>query len=248
MVMNERDTELLRMLKKALGAYGKTLPKDDLLDAWIDMLAPFPLPVIRAALASYCDENSEFAPVPAAITKRCKLQDGRPGAEEAWAIALASRDESDTVVWTAEIAEAFGVCSTILSTGDEVGARMAFKDAYNRLVTAARLRNLPAAWSVSLGWDTGKREAAVGKAVTAGLLPAPQAKALLPNYAPEGAKPDASPEGLAKVKAALAKLQDGWTAAAERRAAQLEAERQEVAARKQQIAGQVASYSAEARQ
>lgn len=243
MVLNERDTEFLRLLKKTMGAYGKTLPKEDgLLDAWMEHLAPFPLPVIKAALAGYCEENTEFPPVPAAIVKRCKLQDGRPGVEEAWAIALNSRSEADTVVWTTEMAEAFGLCSTVLAAGDEIGARMAFKDAYNRLVTNARMRNLPATWTVSLGWDAGKREIAVGKAVSAGLLPAPQAKALLPNYAPEGEAQQTSPAGLEKVKAALAKLQEGWASAAERRAAQLEAERQEVAVRKQHLASQAQTY------
>ena len=234
--------QFLPLLKKTMGAYGKTLPVDDLLDAWLDILKPFPLRVIRAALAGYCDENSEFAPVPAAIAKRCTLLDGRPGAEEAWAIALASRDEADTVVWTTEIAEAFGVCSTVLNTGDEVGARMAFKDAYNRLVTAARLRNLPAQWSVSLGWDITKREAAVTKAAAAGLLPAPQVRALLPNYADPQVQSESSPAGLARVKAEVAKLHSAWDAAAKRREAALKEERVAVAARKQQLAAQAQTY------
>lgn len=241
--MEQHEHEaFLPLLKKTMGAYGKLLPVDELLDAWLDILKPFPLRVIRAALAGYCDENSEFAPVPAAIAKRCKLQDGRPGTEEAWAIALASRDEADTVIWTSEIAEAFGVCSTVLNAGDEVGARMAFKDAYNRLVTAARLRNLPAHWSVSLGWDMTKREAAVTKAAAAGLLPAPQVRALLPNYVDATSIPQQSPEGLAKVKAAVAELQGQWAAGAARREARLQAEREAVEVRKGQLANQAATY------
>lgn len=242
-----KKARFLQMLTKAMGAYGKPLPEAGLIDSWIDMLAPYSLRVIGMAFAAYCDDEGRFPPIPAGIAKRCKLLDGRPGTEEAWAIALASRDEADTVVWTSEIAEAFGICSTVLDSGDEVGARMAFKDAYNRLVSVARMANKPAQWSASLGWDTGRREAAVTKAAASGLLPAPQAKALLPNYSPDGMQQEASPEGLAKVKAALAKLQAGWASAAERRQAQVLAERQEVATRKQAIANQVASYGAEVR-
>lgn len=242
-----KKARFLQMLTKAMGAYGKPLPEVGLIDSWIEMLEQYSLRVIGMAFAAYCDDEDRFPPVPAGIAKRCKLLDGRPGTEEAWAIALASRDEADTVVWTSEIAEAFGICSTVLASGDEIGARMAFKDSYNRLVSAARMTNQPVQWSASLGWDAERREAAVTKAAASGLLPAPQAKALLPNYAPAGAQQEASPEGLAKVKAALAKLQEGWASAAERRQEQLDAERQEVAARKQAIAGQIARYSAEVR-
>jgi hypothetical protein len=237
-----KKARFLQMLTKAMGAYGKPLPEPDLIESWIEMLAPYSLRVIGMAFAAYCDDEDRFPPIPAGIAKRCKQLDGRPGVEEAWAIALASRDEADTVVWTAEIAEAFGICSTVLSSGDEVGARMAFKDAYARLVSNARMMNQPVQWSASLGWDVAKREAAVTKAAAAGLLPAPQARALLPNYTDASAPLDQSPEGLAKVKAMVAELQEQWAAGAQRREAALEEERKAIAARKQAIASQVSTY------
>ncbi|WP_136420310.1 hypothetical protein [Herbaspirillum sp. ST 5-3] len=240
--MEQHEKErFVQMLTKAMGAYGKPLPEPSLLSSWWEMLKAFPLRVVGMAFAAYCDENGEFPPVPAGISKRCKLMDGRPTDDEAWAIALTSRDEEDTVVWTEECAEAFAICSSVFP--DEVGARMAFKDAYSRLVSAARLSGKPVVWNASLGWDAKKRDAAIERAHVAGLLAAPTVQALLPNYSGAGAeKQDACPEGLKKVKAALATLQDGWAKAAEKRESELIAKREAESAQKAKIAEEVLMY------
>jgi hypothetical protein len=81
------------------------------------------------------NEHGEFAPVPTGIAMHCKLNDSRPGVEEACAIALTSRDESDAVVRTAWGAEAFAICRPIVNLCDEAGARTAFYDAYARIVS-----------------------------------------------------------------------------------------------------------------
>ena len=213
---------------------------------FFNAMAPYSLEQVRAGLTAHLRDpkSGMFQPTPAHIIAHIEARsggDGRPGADEAWAIALTSRDESETVVWTAEAAEAFAICSPVLETGDEVGARMAFKDAYNRLVSTARLAGTPATWNASLGWDANKREAAITKASTAGLLPAPTVQALLPNYS--NMKPgDVEPEGLKRVKEEMAKLQMGRDAKAEQRAAQLAEEREAEAQRKREIAAQVAEY------
>lgn len=234
--------QFIELLTTTMAAYGKPLPEGAFLKAWWDVLEPFPMEVVRASMLAYRDENGEFAPVPAGIAKRCKVMDGRPSADEAWAISLTSRDEADTVVWTAEMAEAFGLCRSILDMGDEVGARRAFIDAYNRLVTVARQDGVPAKWSVSQGWDMRKREAAITRAQTAGLLPAPVVREMIPYGGQAGVQQEPCPEGLKRVKEELAKLQDAREKMAQRRAAQAEAERQATAARKQEIAEQVAQY------
>lgn len=228
----------LDMLTDTMAAYGKPAPEGAQLKAWWSTLEPFPLPAVALAFTAYRDEQGEFAPVPAGIAKRCKLLDGRPTADEAWAIALTSRDEADTVVWTTEAAEAFAICTPILNMGDEVGARMAFKDAYNRLVMLARASCQPAKWDVSLGWDKTKREAALERAQVAGLLPAPEVVARI-GYQ-RAAEP--CPAGLKRVKEELARLQDGWAAAAAKREAERIAEQEAVEQRKRVIAEQVAEH------
>lgn len=193
-----------KLLTSALVAYGKPLPEAAILVAWWANLQAYPLRIVAAAFAAYCDENGEFAPVPAGIAKRCKLMDGRPSDGEAWAIALTSRDEADTVIWTQEIAEAFAICSPVFP--DEVGARMAFKDAYARLIAAARADRRPAQWSASLGWDLRKREASIAKAAVAGLLPAPTVAALLPAPAGEITHDSNARAQLAKIREMLATM------------------------------------------
>lgn len=212
-------------------------------------MAPYPLETVRAALNAHCMDKvrGRFTPKPADLIEQIENLtggDGRPGADEAWAIAITSRDEADTVVWTAETAEAFAICSPILNLGDEVGARMAFKDAYNRLVSDARIAGKPATWNASLGWDAKKRDAALERAHLAGLLSAPAVQTLLPNYSGAGSQvQEGSPEGLKMVKEALSELRDGWAKAAERRAAEKAAEREAEAKRKAEIAAQVAAYT-----
>lgn len=203
--MNAADQpQFMQLLSETLAAYGKPLPEAAMVRAWLSNMAPFSFRVVVAAFEGYRADNGEFAPVPAGIAKRCLLLDGRPGVEEAWAIALRGQDEADTVVWTAECAEAFALAQPILALGDEVGARMAFKEAYARLVAAARAERRPAAWSASVGWDGLRRDVALSRAVVAGLLPAPEDALLLGGPAADEPQADAAREQLAKVKQLLA--------------------------------------------
>ncbi|MDO8065581.1 hypothetical protein [Janthinobacterium sp. SUN206] len=178
--MNTADTpRFMQLLAETLAAYGKPLPEPAMARAWLANLEPFPLPTVAAALQAYRDENGEFAPVPAGIAKRCKLMDGRPGAEEAWAIALTSQDEMASVVWTTEIAEAFRICRPVLDSSGAISARKPFLEAYERIVATARAARHPAEWVASVGWDKTRHVEVLGNAVRAGLLPAPAVAGLL---------------------------------------------------------------------
>ncbi|MCG7598847.1 hypothetical protein MHM84_03550 [Halomonas sp. McH1-25] len=99
---------------------------------------------------------------------------------EAWALALSSLDENETVVWTKETAEAMGVAQPILDVGDKVGARMAFIAAYERKVEEAKTEQRKPEWQVSLGYSPERRQEAISEAVKKGLLPAPKVEHLLP--------------------------------------------------------------------
>jgi len=196
--------QFAQLLTGVLASYAKPLPEATILAAWWSNLQPYPLRIVAMAFAAYCDENDKFAPIPVGIAKCCKLMDGRPSAEEAWAIALTSRDENDTVVWTREIAAAFDICASVFP--DEVGARMSFKDAYNRLVAAARGAGQPAQWSASIGWDVRKREASLAKASVAGLLSAPAVAGLLPHSAGAVHEDDNARAQLAKIREMMAAM------------------------------------------
>lgn len=193
---NEDLPQFGALLGDVFASYGKSLSDGKEIALWFKQLAPFPGATIRKAFEAYRLERPDFAPVPNGIVARCKLLDGRPDENEAWAVAIASQDESETVVWTEEMAAAFNVARPLLADGDAIAARMAFKDSYKRLVDDARATNKPAQWSVSAGWDATRRQIAVQKAVVAGLLAGPQPHLALPN---ESGLSPAKPEGLQKL-------------------------------------------------
>lgn len=110
---------------------------------------------------------SKFFPTPAEIIANIPGSTHHYAADEAWAIVLKSFDESETVVMTSEMLTAKSEVQDVFDSGDTIGARMAFRAAYERIV-----RTAPAPrWEVSLGHDPHRRFDAVIKAVNAGLLP-----------------------------------------------------------------------------
>ncbi|MDN4052883.1 hypothetical protein QPK32_07325 [Massilia sp. YIM B02763] len=224
-----------KLLAHVLAGYGKPLPGATEMDVWFNHLAPFSPSTIKQAFEAYRSERPDFAPTPNGIAARCRLLDGRPDENEAWAVALTSRDEAETVVWTSEMAEAFNLAKPLLAIRDEVGARMAFKDAYKRLVSEARACNRPVAWSVSAGWDVDRQRLAMQQAQRAGLLPAPQAKPALPNETEqEGEKGNGKPRGLQKLLQAVAQMEDPYE----------KAERLSTARREEELAADRASRKA----
>lgn len=110
-----------------------------------------------------------------------RLEDGRPGAEEAWAYHV-PKDEAATVVWTDEIRDAWGIALPLLKAEDEIPARMAFKERYQQAVQRARDEKRPVKWSVSIGTDVVGRESVLTQAVERGRITAKHAAALLPAH------------------------------------------------------------------
>jgi hypothetical protein len=107
----------------------------------------------------------------ASIIQRAEAADGRPGKDEAWAIAMTTNDEYETVVLTNEIQLALAAAKPVLDAGDKVGARMAFISAYERLVSQAREDGTRVNWHVSVGFDSNRRVEAITKAVQMQRIP-----------------------------------------------------------------------------
>jgi len=108
-----------------------------------------------------------------------RLDDGRPGPEEAWAIVSPSlQDERVTVVWTEEMALASGPAMAIM--GDPIAARMAFLESYRRLVQQARDEGKEVIWMPCMGWDVAGRVGPLHEAVRLGRLTRKHVTALLP--------------------------------------------------------------------
>ncbi|WP_194722275.1 hypothetical protein [Noviherbaspirillum malthae] len=106
-----------------------------------------------------------------------RLEDGRPGVDEAW--ALLPRDERTSVVWTEEMAHAWGAVLPMLESGDVGGAQTVFRELYVKCVLEARLRREPARWTPSLGSDVAAREQVLREAVEMGRMTAAHAEQLL---------------------------------------------------------------------
>jgi hypothetical protein len=92
--------------------------------------------------------------------------DGRPGPEESWArMPKGERMEENTVIWCEEERIAYGACRSLLLDGDLVGARMAFKERYEKELAAARAQRKPVRWIVSAGYDVEHRLMALVTAI-----------------------------------------------------------------------------------
>lgn len=154
---------------------GSYVPSSTNTALWWRSLAGHDLAAIRAAFDAHVKDpqRGRFVPTPADILLQIEgaaKADGRPGPEEAWAVSLRCADEAATVVWTDEMAQAWGIALPIFQRGDEVGARMAFKESYTRLVEDARKARRPAAWNASLGHDLEMRSKALQEAAALGRL------------------------------------------------------------------------------
>lgn len=188
-----RDTDaapFVALLRDVFGLYPAAKPlTEGQVAMFFRAVAQHPIEAVQAALDAHVKDpqRGRFPPLPADVIAQIEghaADDGRPGAEEAWATALQGRDEAASIVWTAETAQAWGVARTVLELGDDVGARMAFREAYARIIDAARRTRRPVEWLVSLGFDPEQRRVAIAAGVAAGKLPH-TAMVALP--APDGA-------------------------------------------------------------
>jgi hypothetical protein len=142
-----------------------------------DDLSAYPEPQVLASLVRCRKELRGRLTIADVIAR---LDDGRPGAEEAWAmVSKAIGDERVTIVWTAEMRDAFGVAEGL--EGDTIAARMAFLERYRTLCQQARDSGQPIEWSASLGHDSASREAILLEAAEKGRLTAQHVAGLLPH-------------------------------------------------------------------
>jgi hypothetical protein len=176
---DEKPT-FLAVLSCTFRTVRQPLPDAEVLRVWWEKFEPFPLEVVATALSKHVDV-SEFAPTPAAVLRHMpKRRDERPDADEAWAIAVRAADERETVVWTKEIAEAWTAAQPVFDIGDDVGARMAFKAAYVRLIEQACATGHPLQWVISQGFDAERRREVVNNAVRDGRLQLELVRAAVP--------------------------------------------------------------------
>ena len=155
---------------------------DDRVEMWMSALSKFPPGSVKRSAESYILSN-KFRPQLADIVTGCAAQMSGNwiGADEAW--AMMPKSESDSAMLTDEIAQAMAAASPLLEGGDKVAARMAFKDAYNRLTEKAKIDGRQPVYFPSFGTDAPGRVTVLANAVRAGQIGLERATEALPEYA-----------------------------------------------------------------
>ncbi|WP_018935674.1 MULTISPECIES: hypothetical protein [unclassified Thioalkalivibrio] len=171
------------IVRHTMEFYDKTV-SDGALRMWWATLEKHPIEEVRAGLQAHLQDpdRGRWAPKPADVIAHIESRQASqwPESDEAWSTALRAMDENDTVIWNDEIAAAWGIARPIAEAGDEVGARMAFREAYRREVRAALEEGRSPRVRVSAGHDPDLRRDAITHAEERGLITHDQAKNLLP--------------------------------------------------------------------
>lgn len=217
--MLEKDKkEFASIVSATLKTY-RVEPDADVLRLWWGSLSRFTIEQVRDGFNRFIgSKESKYSVVPANIIEAIEANepDGRLGAEEAW--AMYPHDESTSAVITTEMAEAMQAAKLLMDEGDLIGARMAFKEAYSRIVAQNKLNGISPKWFPSLGHSPEGREQALKVAVEKGrltqdhaisLLPAPQDSQfarVLPELLLLAGKADLTDEQLEKNRSRMAEI------------------------------------------
>jgi hypothetical protein len=239
-VKPEEQKAFIDELTRTFHTIHKPLPQADALGVWWTMLEPFPMPLVISALSSYLSVK-DVPLTPAAILRYLpKRRDERPEADEAWAIAVRAADERETVVWTTEIAEAWATAQPVFQLDDVVGARMAFKATYGRLIDQARAIGQFPQWVISQGFDAARRLEVTHDAVRNGRLQLNQLRVSeLLLAGPDDRMSLNAREQLQQLKLLCQQIVGAGTQAATQKAQAAEEERVQFAAKKCALAEEV---------
>jgi hypothetical protein len=178
MNINEDLDKFTELWKASCELAGKG-PSDSAITLAFGLLSKYEWAPVRSAILSHMTK-SEFSPKPVNIISFIESQDGRPTADEAWAIAIESFDEYRSVNINQEIMQSLSEARGIYHDGDKVGARLAFRAAYDRTVSKARASGDGVGWYTSqgIGNDKGERRDVMEKGELEGLFGPGQQKLL----------------------------------------------------------------------
>lgn len=186
--MRDDEKRAFKALMESTAAYYDRKLVAETIGIYWRGLSDLTIDQVRAALNAHAQDPQagQYMPKIADIRRQIEANrnDGHPGPDEAWSIALGARHEGATVIWTEQIARAFfEVSMPLLDEGDKIAARRAFIERYERELTQARREGIAARWQASLGADQRQRIEAVEQAQRQGRISADHARSLLP--APE---------------------------------------------------------------
>ena len=170
--------DFLAVIGGLLELYGQQASTTKVNIYW-STLGQYPIDSLRRAANTWV-RKSEFMPKPADLINLMGGSSNHLSPDEAWAIAILASDETNTLVWTNEIAKAWAQAEIVYRNGDKIGARRTFIEAYERLVNESMMNGKNVEVFVSLGSDKTKRADAINHAVFTGLLTQEKANYYLP--------------------------------------------------------------------
>jgi len=171
----KNNLTLLEAIQGTAEIYGRQLTAIGA-EMLLQDLRKYPEAAVVKALAKCRSELRTFPSLSEIIDR---LEDGHPGVEEAW--AMIPKDELGSVIWTDEMAQAFGAARELLES-DEVGARMTFREVYKRLLAESRShQGRRPRWTPSLGHDKAMHQAAFAAAVEKGRMTHAEARQIAPH-------------------------------------------------------------------
>jgi hypothetical protein len=159
-----QDEDLIERIAIAYEVCGGVKNSSGAAQVIFNTLKKYPYAAVCAALERCISEVPRLSL--AEIIKR--IDDGRPGTEEAW--GMIPKSEHETVVWTHEMSTAYGACHRLIKSGDFIAARKSFIEAYQRLLVAARAKKTSVKWTVSPGTDKSHQDGIVKQALAAGKI------------------------------------------------------------------------------
>lgn len=165
---------LIKKLAVTFELCGGVTLSEGALNQIIDDLSQYSETALSKSL-DRCRAEVRVRLTPADIIQR--IDDGRPGPEEAW--ALLPKNEDVSVCWTREMAVAYGVCCSLIGS-DMVAARMAFLEAYRKEVQISKSGGIPIKWEVSFGFVKSERHDCLRNAVLEGKIERGSALAMCP--------------------------------------------------------------------
>jgi len=147
---------------------------------WFYKLSSYPKGSVMKS-AQHFIATSKFKPQLSEIIHGCEIQCPGTwlGADEAW--AKMPQSESESALMTNEISQAMSYATPLLEQGESNAARMAFRDAYDRLIERAKLEGRKPVYFLSSGSDRGGRESVLCDAVKDGLISIDHAVKILPS-------------------------------------------------------------------
>ncbi len=165
MILSDKK-KFLEIMTSCSSVYRQEADKSTMRVFW-QLLEAYPIEAVEKAFINHLRSN-KFFPTPSEIIASLDVKYKHLGSDEAW--AMMPRSEFESVVWTEEMAAAYAVAFDLITEGDRIAARMAFKNAYERLCNEASLMQKPVVWTVCKGYDKSLIEPVLQKAVLAGRI------------------------------------------------------------------------------